>query len=80
MLLLVRKDGGGVVRISQLMMMESLEMGVHDTCVRDLMIIAPCGAGKCWSSIVRIRIDNGDVAFLVFAAKFRNEGEISGTI
>ena len=79
-LILVRVDGGGVVCISQFMVMESLEMGVHDACVWGLMIIAPCGAGKCWSRIVRIGIDNGNVAFVVFASKFRNEGEVTGAI
>ena len=55
-------------------------MGVHDACEWAFMIIAPSGAGKGWSTFVWIRIDNGNVAFLVFAAKFCNEREVTGAI
>ena len=55
-------------------------MGVHDACEWAFMIVAPGGAGKGWSTFFRIRVDNGNIAFLVFASKFCNEREVTGAI
>ena len=55
-------------------------MGDHDACEWGFMVIAPCNACEGGWRVIGIEIDDGDVTFLVFAAEFRYEGEIPGTI
>ena len=66
--------------IYQFMMMERLKIGDHDACVGGFMIIAPCCARECWWCVIEIGVDDGDVTFLVFAAHFRDKGEVPGAI
>ena len=55
-------------------------MGDHDACEWGFMVIAPCNACEGGWRVTGIGVYDGDVTFLVFAAQFRDKGEVPGAI
>ena len=55
-------------------------MSDHDACEWGFMVTAPCNACEGGWRVIGIGVDDGDVTLLVFAAQFRDEGEVPGAI